>query len=220
MSNKIEFDFEMKFDVPEHFISVYTLVDTSSQLIIMLEELNKRVLFGSDVQIYVYPYEDGSFLERLKIYATKHVLTPFVESASTQFGTALVIGLGLLIYGSTHQDREQIIINNNGGLVQIYTKEMLDELKNDKRFSTAKSNYFHALDKDEQVKKVTFHSAKAIVEVSRDAYKQNIIQEELITELQQTDIKELLVVCPVLEAVNRQWVFKMDDQLEIDFKNE
>jgi hypothetical protein len=213
VSSKIEFDFEMKFDVPEHFISVYTLVDTSAQLIIMLEELNKRVLFDSDVQLYVYPYEDGSFCERLKIYATKHVLTPFVENASKQLGTAVVIGLGLLIYGSTRHDSEQIIINNNGGLVQIYTKEMLDELKDDKRFSTAKSNYFHALEKDEQVKKVTFHSAKAIVEVPRDAYKQNIIQEELITELQQTDIKELLVVSPVLEAVNRQWVFKMDDQI-------
>lgn len=213
MSNKIEFDLEMEFDVPEHFISAYTLADTSTQLIVMLEELNKRVLFDSDIQLYVYPYEDGSFRERLKICATKHVLTPFVENASKQLGTAVVIGLGLLIYGSTRHDSEQIIINNSGGLVQIYTKEMLDELKNDKRFSTAKSNYFHALDKDEQVKKVSFRSAKAVVEVPRDAYKQNIIHEEIITEIQNTDIKELIVVCPVLEAVNRQWVFKMDDQI-------
>ena len=148
MSNKIEFDFEMKFDIQEHFISAYTLIDTSAKLIIMLEELHKRVLFDSDVQIYVCPYEDGSFREKLKILSTKHVLTPFVENASKQLGTAVVIGLGLLIYGSTKHDTEQIIINNDGGLVQIYTKEMLDELKNDKRFSTARSNYFHALEKD------------------------------------------------------------------------
>jgi len=214
MSNKkVEFDLEIMFDVPEHFISAYTLADTSTQFIVMLEELNKYVLFDSDVQIYVYPYEVGSFCEKLKIYATKHVLTPFVENASRQLGTAVVIGLGLVIYGSTHKDSEQIIINNNGGLVQIYTEEMLEELRNNKRFSAAKSNYFHALEKDKQVKKVSFHSAKAVVEVPRDAYKQNIIHEEIITEIQNTDIKELIVVCPVLEAISRQWIFKMDDQI-------
>lgn len=210
MNNKIEFGLEMKFDVPEHQISAYTLVETSSQLIVMLEELNRYVLSDSNVEIYVLPYEAGSFCETLKIYATKHVLTPFVENASMQLGTAVVIGLGLLIYGSTKTDREQIIINNNGGLVQIYTNEMLEELRENKQFSAARSNYFQALEKDEQVKKVTFSSAKAVVKVPRVAYIQNIIQEEIVTELQETDIKELLVVAPVLEPINKQWSFKMD----------
>ena len=148
MSDKIEFDLEMKFDVPEHFISAYTLADTSTQLIVMLEELNKHVLFDSDVQIYVFPYEEGSFCEKLRICAKKHVLIPFVENASKQVGTAVVIGLGLFIYGSTHNDKDQTIINNEGGLVQIYTEEKIEELKNNKRLLLAKSNYFRALEKD------------------------------------------------------------------------
>ncbi len=213
MSNGIEFDIEMKFEVPKHCISAYTLTDTSTQFIVMLEEINKHLLFDSDVQIYVFPYEAGSFCERLRIYATKHVLTPFVENASKQLGTAVVIGLGLLIYGSTRNDRDQIIINNTGGLVQIYTKEMLEELRNNKRFSVAKSSYFYALEKDSQVEKVSFHSAKADVEVSRKAYAKNIIHEEAISELQETDIKELIVVSPVLEVIKKQWSFKMDGQI-------
>ncbi|MCD4831031.1 MAG: hypothetical protein K8R02_04385 [Anaerohalosphaeraceae bacterium] len=213
MSNKTEFDIEIKFDVPEHRISAYTLANTSTQLIVMLEELNKYILFDSDVQIYVLPYETGSFCKKLRIYAQKHVLTPFVENASGQFGTAVIIGLGLLIYDSKYNDKNQIIINNKGGLVQIYTEEMLEELRGNKRLSTAKSNYFYALEKDVQVKKVSFHSAEADVEVPRESYAKNIIQEDIITELQETDIKDLVVVSPVLEAIKKQWSFKMDDRI-------
>ncbi len=210
MSNKIEFELEMKFEVPEHEISAYTLVGTSSQLIVMLEELNHYILPDSDVQIYALPYESGSFCKKLKIYATKHVLTPFVENASKQLGTAVVIGFGLLIYGSTKTDSEQIIINNTGGLVQIYTDETIEELKNNKRFSVARSKYFQTLEEDEQVKKVSFRSDKAIVDVPRPAFNQNVIREEIITELQETEIKELTVVSPVLERIKKQWVFNMD----------
>ncbi|MCK5581287.1 MAG: hypothetical protein KAJ18_08440 [Candidatus Omnitrophica bacterium] len=210
MSDRVEFDIEIKFDVPEYFISAYTLTETSRQLIVMLEELNHYVLSESDVQFYVLPYEAGSFCKKLRIYATKHVLTPFVENASKQLGTAVVIGLGLMIYGSTRNDADRIIINNNGGVVQIHTDEMLEELRENKRFSSARSNYFQALESDEDVKKVSFSSANAVVEVQRDAYKKNIIQEEIVTELQETDIKELIVVAPVLEPINRQWSFKVD----------
>ena len=59
--------------------------------------------------------------------------------------------------------------------LQVYTNEKLDELKGNKRFSSARSNYFQALEKDEQVEKVTFSSAKAIVEVPRVAYTKNIV---------------------------------------------
>lgn len=212
-NQEVEFDINIIFDVPKHAISAYTLADSSSQFIIMLEEINKYVLFESDIKIYVLPYETGSFCKKLKIYAVKHILTPFIENASKQLGTAVVIGLGLLIYGSTHSDKEQIIINNNGGLVRIYNNEILDELKNNKRFSAAKSNYFLSLSKDKDVNQVTFKSANAIVEVPRTAYKQNIMQEEMITEIQESDIKELTVVAPVLEAIDKQWSFKLESNI-------
>ncbi len=188
-----ESDFKIKFDGQQNQVDAQILISSLIHTTTVIQELNKNLNTGKNIEIKVKALEKGSFLIHLElIESMMDSVLNFLNKENIIFASAIISGLVGLIEIKKHLKGKKpkdlkadgsnvIIINENNNVLNI-SSTIFSIYENNPTINDAISQNFDIIDNDPAISafEITNKDEVPYVRIEREDFKDLSIKSEFI----------------------------------------